>query len=160
MIVSLAIHTAIHTAASLVAIAAGIVMLDGMVAGRPDRFWTPLFLVTAVVTGVTGFGFPFGGLLPSHIVGGLALAVLAAVLLARYPVRRGGAWTAVHDLGLLASVYFLVFVGIAQAFLKIPALNGLAPTQTEPPFAATQGVALLGTIAIGILLRRRGGAPT
>jgi hypothetical protein len=36
------------------------------------------------------------------------------------------------------ALYFNVFVGVVQAFLKVPALHALAPTQTEPPFKLTQ----------------------
>jgi hypothetical protein len=43
---------------------------------------------------------------------------------------------------VVISLYFLVFVGIAQAFAKAPALHALAPTQSEPPFAITQAVVL------------------
>ncbi len=34
--------------------------------------------------------------------------------------------------------------------MKIPFLNALAPTQSEPPFAVTQGVVLLAFIALGV----------
>jgi hypothetical protein len=42
-----------------------------------------------------------------------------------------------------------VFVGVAQAFMKLPFLQPLAPTQSEPPFVATQAVALLAFVALG-----------
>ena len=35
-----------------------------------------------------------------------------------------------------------MFVGIVQAFEKVPALKALAPTQTEPPFKLAQLVVL------------------
>ena len=35
-------------------------------------------------TSLTGFGFPFVRLLPSHIVGAISLVVLAVAVLARY----------------------------------------------------------------------------
>ena len=37
------------------------------------------------------------------------------------------------SLTAIAAQYFNVFVGIAQAFEKIPLLKSLAPTQSEPP---------------------------
>jgi hypothetical protein len=50
--------------------------------------------------------------------------------------------------GALIALYLNVFVGIVQAFQKIPALRGIAPTQTEPPFAITQ----LVTLALFVVL--------
>jgi hypothetical protein len=47
------------------------------------------------------------------------------------------------------SLYLNVFVGVAQAFQKVPDLKKLAPTQKEPPFVVTQVVALLAFVAFG-----------
>jgi hypothetical protein len=55
------------------------------------------------------------------------------------------------DVGAVVAQYFNVFVLIVQAFQKIPPLKALAPTQTEPPFAITQGVALVIFVVLGIL---------
>jgi hypothetical protein len=46
--------------------------------------------------------------------------------------------------------YLNVFVGVVQAFQKVPFFHALAPTQTEPPFAAVQGVVLIAFVALGI----------
>jgi hypothetical protein len=45
---------------------------------------TAVFLTTTVLTSVTGFGFPFDHLLPSHILGIISLVVLAIAIPARY----------------------------------------------------------------------------
>lgn len=142
--------TFFHTAVSLLAILAGTVAVVGILRGEAVRFWTSLFLATAIVTSVTGFFFPFKGITPAQVVGALALLILAVVLLAfhRFHVER--AWRWLYAAGLVASLYLLVFVGIVQAFQKIAYLNRLAPTGTEPPFAVAQGAALVLFIAIGI----------
>ena len=36
------------------------------------------------------------------------------------------------------ALYLNVFVAVVQAFLKIPGLKAIAPTQTEPAFKLTQ----------------------
>jgi hypothetical protein len=131
-----------HTWLSLIALASGFVVLAGLIHGQELPLWTTTFLATAVGTSVTGFLFPFNGFLPSHGVGVIALVVLLVALLARYAFRLAAAWRWIYAATIVASVYFLVFVAIAQAFLKIPALNALAPTQSEAPFAVTQLVAL------------------
>ncbi len=38
----------------------------------------------------------------------------------------------------------LVFVGVVNAFQKIPALKAIAPKQAEPPFVTAHGVVLAG----------------
>ena len=44
---------------------------------------------------------------------------------------------------VLTSATLNVFVGVVQAFQKLPFLHVYAPTGTEPPFAAAQGLVLL-----------------
>ena len=137
-----------HTWLSLVALAAGIVVAAGLLRGRSLPRWTALFLVTAVVTSATGFLFPFDAFLPSHWVGDLARRARARDPRALpLPARR--------RLGLVyavtvTAVYLLVFVGIAQAFLKVPALRAAAPTSTEAPFAVTQLVVLVVFAALAV----------
>ncbi|MBS7545572.1 hypothetical protein [Ancylobacter oerskovii] len=137
-----------HTWLSLIGIASGFLVLADLIAGR-DRPWVVgVFLASAFATSATGFGFPFAGVLPSHIVGGIALLILAATIPARYlSASKGHAGSGrshrIYAVGAVASLYLLVFVAVAQAFAKIPALQAMAPTQSEPPFAIVQGVVLL-----------------
>jgi hypothetical protein len=51
----------------------------------------------------------------------------------------------------LTALYLNVFVLIVQAFLKVPLLNALAPTQTEPPFLITQVVILALFVVLTVL---------
>src|SRR5262245_20969934 len=44
-----------------------------------------------------------------------------------------------------------VFVGVVQPFLRVSALEAMAPTRAEPPFAIAQGVVLLLFIGMGWL---------
>jgi hypothetical protein len=148
--------TIFHTAISLVAIVAGAVAIVGVLRrSGVFRFWTNLFLVTAVVTSVTGFLFPFEGITPAQIVGVLALAILALVLLAFYRFHVAKAWRWIYATGMVASLYLLVFVGVVQAFQKIAYLKGIAPTGTELPFALAQGVTLLFFVAVGVVAALR-----
>lgn len=48
----------------------------------------------------------------------------------------------IYVIGAVASLYLNVLVLVVQSFAKISALNALAPTQTEPPFAITQAAVL------------------
>jgi len=138
----LRIYTIIHTLISLVGIFTGFVVLFGLLAGKRLDRWTKWFLITTVATSVTGFGFPLHHFGAPHVVGIISLIVLAVTIYARYPKRLAGAWRWIYVVGALIALYLNVFVGIVQAFQKIPAFNALAPTQTEPPFQITQLVVL------------------
>jgi hypothetical protein len=60
----------------------------------------------------------------------------------------------------VASLYLNVFVLVVQSFVKVSALNALAPTQSEPPFATTQTVVLAIFILIAIIAMSRFRPPT
>lgn len=145
----------LHTAISLVAIAAGAIVVLELERGAARTFWVTLFLVTAIATSASGFLFPFNGVLGSHVVGVIALLVLAVLLLARYAFGLAGRWRGVDAAGMVASLYLLVFVLVAQAFAKVPVLRNAAPTQSEPPLAIAQLVVLLIFVVIGVRAVRR-----
>jgi hypothetical protein len=141
--------TVIHVLLSVVGIFAGLVVAGALVAGKRLDGWTCVFLATTVLTNVTGFGFPFVALLPSHIIGILSLVVLAVVIVARYWRRLAGAWRTVFVVGSVLALYLNVFVLLTQLFLRLPALIVSAPTQKEPPFLVTQLVVLALFIWLG-----------
>lgn len=146
----------IHTIISLVAAALGIPVVAGLVARAEPGRWTIWFLVFAVAATGTGFVFPFIGVTPAFAVGILATLVLAATLAAGYLHDLAGAWRTVWVLGLIVSEFFLVFVTVAQAFAKVPALVPLAPGGGGPVFAAAELVTLAVFVAAGFLALRRG----
>jgi hypothetical protein len=140
---------------SLVGIASGLIVMYGLLVGKRLDGITLIFLVTTVLTSVTGFGFPFERLLPSHIVGILSLIVLALAIPARYAFHMAGVWRWIYVVGSAIALYLNVFVLVVQSFLKIPGLKALAPTQKEPPFLIAQLAVLLVFVAIGILASLR-----
>jgi hypothetical protein len=149
MIFGITTFTLIHVVLSLVGIFAGLVVAGGLVAGKRLDGWTGLFLVTTVLTNVTGFGFPFVTFLPSHAVAILSLVVLALVIVARYWKHLTGAWRRVYVVGTVLALYLNVFVLLNQLFLRLPALIAAAPHQKEPPFLVTQLVVLALFIWLG-----------
>ena len=151
-------YTLVHVLISLVGIGAGLVVMFGLLAGKRLDGWTALFLVSTVATSVTGFGFPFDHLLPSHKVGIVSLVVLAVAILARYPLHLAGRWRRVYVICASIALYLNVFVGVVQAFLKVPVLKAMAPKQTEPPFVVAQGAVLALFVVLGIVaaIRFRG----
>jgi hypothetical protein len=151
----LAIFTFIHVAISLIGIASGVVVAQGLLKSKRRDGWTMTFLVTTLATSVTGYGFPVDHLLPSHIVGGLSIVVLALAIVARYTYRLVGRSRLVYVIGAVVGLYFNVFVLIVQLFLKVPALKALAPTQSEPPFAVAQLVNLVCFLILGIAAAKK-----
>src|SRR5437870_8951985 len=130
--------TLVHVLLSLVGIGAGFVVMAGLLTRKRLNGWTALFLVTTVATSVTGFGFPFDHLLPSHVVGIISLLVLAVAIVARYAFHLARAWRRVYVIAAMTALYLNVFVLVVQLFRRVPALTALAPTQSEPPFALAQ----------------------
>lgn len=143
--------TLVHVTISLAGIVAGLVVLRGLLIGQRLNRWTAFFLSTTVLTSVTGFLFPASHVMPSHVVGGLSLLILAVAIYARYSRRLQGAWRKVYVIGAVLALYLNVFVGIVQAFLKISSLHALAPTQSETPFKLTQLAVLLLFIVLGVV---------
>src|SRR5437763_6454553 len=76
--------TLVHVMISLVGIVSGFVVVFGLLAGKRLDRWTALFLTSTKVKSVTGFGFPFDHLLPSHKVGIISLVVMNVAILARH----------------------------------------------------------------------------
>jgi hypothetical protein len=147
--------TIIHVAISLLGIVTGLVVAAGLLNAKRLDGWTVLFLASTIATSLTGFGFPFERLLPSHIVGAISLVVLAVALYARYVFLMAGNWRSIYVATAVAALYLNVFVLVVQLFQKVLALNALAPTQSEPPFAIAQAIVLVIFAALGVAAVKR-----
>jgi hypothetical protein len=147
----LTIYTVLHVAISLIGIVSGCVVMFGFLTRRKFKSWTSVFLVTTIATSLSGFGFPFEKVLPSHVVAVLSLFLLTFTVLALYRFHLAGAWRWIYVVTATLALYFNVFVLIIQSFEKIDALKALAPTQSEPPFAITQLAVLVLFILVTIL---------
>jgi hypothetical protein len=146
--------TLVHVILSLVGIFAGAIVLFGMFSSKKLDGWTSLFLATTVLTSVTGFPFPRDHILPSHIVGVISLVVLAIAIFALYSRHLAGPWRWIYVAGAVVALYLNVFVAVVQAFQKVPSLNALAPTQSDPAFIVTQLVVLGIFVVLGIVAAR------
>lgn len=155
---SIQTFTTLHVIITLIAIATGIVVMLGMLGSHRMPVWTAIFLLTTVLTSVTGFMFPIHGFTPALGGGIISIILLAIALLALYGRHLAGPWRWIYVVTAIASLWFNLFVLIVQAFEKVSILNALAP-QVGPPFAEptnthfaiTQGVTLLVIVIIGAL---------
>jgi hypothetical protein len=152
---STATYTFLHVLISLIGIGSGLVVMFGFIAGKRLDTLTAVFLTTTALTSVSGFGFPFDHLLPSHKLGMISLVVLAIAIPARYVFHLAGSWRWIYVVGASMALYLNVFVLIAQLFMKVPALKTLAPAQSEPPFLVAPILVLLIFVGLTILAAKR-----
>jgi hypothetical protein len=138
--------TLTHVAITLIAIFSGFVVLNQMRSSTLSGGWTGIFMLTSVLTSVTGFVFFHPpGFTPAQGTGIVALLVLGPTLYGLYAKRLAGPWRAIYVIGAVISLYLNVFVLIVQSFLKVPdpAITG------GPVFGAVQGIVLIAFIVAG-----------
>lgn len=145
----------VHVATSLIGIATGLIAMPALATGRFLAGWQAAFLAATALTSLTGFLFPFGGVTPAFGFGLASLTVLSIAALA-LPRRTSASWARIaYGISATTALYLNVFVLVVQAFQKLPALQSLAPTQSEPPFAIAQLLVLVFHLAVGWLASRR-----
>lgn len=152
---SLTAYTYLHVFISLVAIAAGFIVIFAMIGGWTFRVVTKLFFVTTALTSLTGFFFPFKGITPAIVLGLLSLIVLAVAIVAQRWMTESNSWRGTYVIASSIALYFNFFVLVVQSFEKIPTLHALAPTQSETPFKIAQLITLLTFISLTTLAFRR-----
>jgi hypothetical protein len=120
---------------------AGYVVVRDLLRSHIDQTWMAVFLISGVLTNVTGFGFPFDRFTESHYTAIFSLVMLAAVILALYVFKLAGPWGRIFALSAVLAFYTDALVTIAQIFKKVPALG--APTaSSEPQFVIAQLILL------------------
>jgi len=147
--------TLFHVMLSLAGIFSGFIVLGGLLTAQRLSGWTHLFVWTTLATTVSGFFFPFNGITPAIATGIVSSAALALLLVALYVKKLAGGWLKTYVMTAVISLYLNTFVLVVQLFLKIPALNALAPKGNEPPFAISQGLVLLFFVYAGYLAVKR-----
>jgi hypothetical protein len=148
---SVGAFTILHVIITLVAIGSGLIVVGGMFASNRLPVTTALFLFTTALTSLTGFLFPIHSFTPALGVGIVACVILVVALFALYKEHLVGAWRWIYVITAVVSLYLNVFVLVVQSFVKVSALNALAPMQTEPPFAVTQAAVLAIFILIALI---------
>ena len=142
--------TLVHVLISLAAIAYGFTAVFAMIAGRIPKSINSWFLVTTILTSITGFVLPARQFLPSHALGIISLVVLAVAGAGYWKYALEGAWRKIYVIGAWLALYLNVFVLVVQLFRHVPPLTQLAPTQTEPAFQLAQLATLIAMLTIGV----------
>jgi hypothetical protein len=148
---SLAAFTKLHVAISLIAIGSGLLVALGLLTKRRLPVLTAVFLLTTILTSVTGFLFPIHGVTPGIVLGILSLVVLLIAVVAHYSRHESGGWRTGYIVTAMIALYFNCFVLIAQSFQKIAGLHALAPSA----FKLAQLSLLLVFVALTLLIIRK-----
>lgn len=146
---------ALHVAISLVGIVAGLVALPAQAKGHFLPRTQAIFLIATLLTSLTGFLFPFRGFTPAIGVGIVSTLVLIVAFVAFYGLKLRGRARGVYAVSATAALWMNLFVLVVQGFLKVPALTILAPTGSEPPFLAAQGLLLIVMLLLGAAILRQ-----
>jgi len=141
--------TVLHVLISFVGIGTGLIALPAFTRGRILSRTMGVFLWTTLITSLSGFLFPIVAFTPALGTGILSTLILIFAFVAYYGRKLAGRAATVYAVSATAALYLNMFVLVVQSFLKVPALNALAPNGTEPPFAAAQGALLLAAILFG-----------
>ena len=141
--------TTLHVLISFVGIIAGLIALPAFARGRILPRTNVIFLWFTLLTSLTGFLFPIVAFTPALGVGIFSTLILAVALWAWYGRKLAGGAASVYAVTATIGLWLNLFVLVVQSFLKVPALNALAPNGNEPPFAAAQGSLLIAMLALG-----------
>jgi hypothetical protein len=153
--ISFALFTAIHIFISVLALFSGFIVLYGLWTSQRMPAVTAFFLLTTIVTSVTGFPIPPFGMDPPRIVGIISLVALAVAVVALYFMKLRGIGRLLYIAGAVFALYLNTFVFVVQSFQKFPSIASLAPTQSEPPFLIVQVATLLFFVVAGLIALRK-----
>jgi len=144
----------VHVGLSLIGIATGFLVIFQMIGGKTLGGLNTTFLVTTILTSVTGFFFPITKLTPGLVIGTISLAILAIALFAFYSKRLDGGWRTTFVVTAVIAQFFNVLVLIVQSFMKIPVLHAMAPKGDETVVKVVQICALVLLVALGVMASR------
>lgn len=146
---------AIHTAISLVALAAGIVSIVRFGEIAAGRTVGRVYVWATVLTCLTGLGiFQRGGFGAPHVLGIVTLAVLGLAALAGSG-RLFGSWSRyVATLAYSTTLFFHMIPGLTETFTRLPSGAPLFISPEDPALQRTVGVFFV-LLVIGCVLQVR-----
>jgi len=155
----------IHTAISLIAMAAGLIALFRDKEITPRNRMGQIFVITTVLTCLTGFGiFQHGGFGKPHVLGIITLLVLAIAAAAGYSKLFGRAAPYVETVSYSATFFFHWIPAIAETTTRLPPGAPLLASPEAPELQAATAalfvVFLIGATLQVRRLRARPGPPS
>lgn len=142
-----------HTAISLIAVAAGLIALIRDKRISPRNMLGKVYVVTTIVTCVTGFGiFQHGGFGKPHALGIITLVVLVVAAVAGYTNLFGRASRYVETVSYSATFLFHVIPGITETSTRLP-LGAPLVASAEAPELQVATAVLFVAFLIGATLQ-------
>src|SRR5450432_2819184 len=145
----------VHTAISLVAVTAGLIVLvrDGKIS--PRNLLGKIYVITTILTCLTGFGiFQHGGFGKAHVLGIITLVVLALAAVAGYSNLFGRLSPYVETVSYSATFLFHMIPAITETTTRLQLGAALLPNADAPALQAASEV-LLVLFLIGAALQVR-----
>ncbi|HQR10768.1 MAG TPA: hypothetical protein PLW68_05510 [Casimicrobiaceae bacterium] len=139
----------VHTAISLIAVAAGVIAFFRY--GRISPAYTvgKIYVITTVLTCLTGFGiFQHGGFGKPHILGIVTLVVLGVAAVAGRTALFGRASAYVETISYTATFLFHTIPAVTEVSTRLPLGAPLLPNADAPELKTAAG-ALLVLFLIG-----------
>lgn len=145
----------IHTAISLVAVAAGLIALFRDKEISPRNGVGKIYIIATVLTCLTGFGiFQHGGFGKPHALGIITLLVLGVAYVAGYTKLYGRASPYIETVSYSATFLFHLIPGITETTTRLPLGAPLLPNAEAPALQAASAV-LFVVFLIGAALQVR-----
>ncbi|MEX2125312.1 MAG: hypothetical protein WD795_15575 [Woeseia sp.] len=138
----------IHTAISLIAVAAGVVCFVRYGGISLRNTTGKSYVIMTVLTCLTGFGiFQHGGFGIPHVLGIVTLVVLALAVVAEHTRLFGTASRYVETVSYSATFFFHMIPGVTETFTRLPAGAPLFESPDAPALQSTIGVIFVLFIA-------------
>jgi uncharacterized membrane protein len=128
----------VHLVASLLALAAGMLVLLRPKGTPVHKRRGRIYALSLLVTNVTALGIYRRGVFffPHWLAIAAFILMTVGVVAAHFRIPRR-AWLHVHLTCLLTSLYILVGGGVNEVLLRVDALHRLAPTLNSPAVGLT-----------------------
>ena len=117
---------AFHTAASLIGLAIGLLVLRDLFASRRPGGLAALFLAIMAVANLSGFFFTARHIGIGHVSGALSLAAIVFAS-AACSMRCAGSWAPVYAGSVTTLLYCDALITVFMMFGRIPFLNQAGP---------------------------------
>jgi len=144
-----------HTAISLIAVVAGLIALIRDKQISPGTLLGKIYVITTVVSCVTGLGIvQHGGFGKPHVLSIITLAVLGVAVVAGHSTLFGRASRYVETVSYSATFFFHFIPGITETSTRLPPGSPLVPNADAPALQVATGV-LFVAFLIGATLQVR-----
>lgn len=145
-----------HTAISVIAVVAGLIAFVRDKEISPKNLVGKLYVITTVITCLTGFGiFQHGGFGKPHVLGIITLAVLGIACVAETSRLFGGVSSYVATISYSATFFFHMIPGITETSTRLPLGAPLVANPDAPALQAAVGVMFIAFLISATLQVRR-----